>query len=209
MQDFYVLLLCLSMFQAQTRAFAFKAYLPRESTVTLNELESDGAIRETSRRSFLDKLACTSVASALCIPANSANASGGATAGGAYLLSAKQRYNERVRASVKELLAVEEALAAGSSKEAKTYFAGEATGSWKDLTAAGYLLSNAFRRSSTTPPDSLPAVKKYKAFAAEVDKLQKILKKKGAPDASAMFPEVEEALESWLTEIELPPAREL
>jgi hypothetical protein len=61
--------------------------------------------------------------------------------------------------SVKRLLLVGEALAAGSSKEAKEYFSGDETGTWKDMTAAGYLLSNAFRRSSTTPPDNLPAVK--------------------------------------------------
>ena len=42
---------------------------------------------------------------------------------------------------------------------AKDYFSNEADGGWKDLTAAGYLLSNAFRRSSSTAPDSLPAVK--------------------------------------------------
>ena len=83
----------------------------------------------------------------------SANASGGATAGGAYLLSAKQRYNERVKQAVKGLLDAQVALAAGNSKPAKAYFSSEEGGSWKDLTAAGYLLSNAFRRISTTPPD--------------------------------------------------------
>ena len=82
-----------------------------------------------------------------------ANGSGGATAGGAYLLSAKQRYNERVKGSVKGLLSAAEALAAGNSEKATQYFSYEDAGSWKDLTSAGYLLSNAFRRSSTTPPD--------------------------------------------------------
>ena len=83
----------------------------------------------------------------------------GATAGGAYLLSAKQRYNERVKTSIKGLLQTEESLKNGDSKSANAYFDGEDAGSWKDLTAAGYLLSNAFRRTSTTPPDSLPSVK--------------------------------------------------
>jgi len=83
----------------------------------------------------------------------SASASGGATAGGAYLLSAKQRYNERVKQAVKGLLDVSSALAEGNSKPAKAYFSSEDGGSWKDLTAAGYLLSNAFRRNSTTAPD--------------------------------------------------------
>lgn len=83
----------------------------------------------------------------------------GATAGGAYLLSAKQRYNERVKTAVQGLLKAADALKNGDSKAAKTYLDGEDAGSWKDLTAAGYLLSNAFRRNSTTAPDSLPSVK--------------------------------------------------
>ena len=49
----------------------------------------------------------------------------------------------------------------------------------------------------------------YKAFAAEVGNLQKTLKKKGAAGAADDFPKVEAALNSWLGEIELPPAREL
>jgi hypothetical protein len=93
-------------------------------------------------------------------------ASGGATAGGVYLLSAKQRYNTRVKAGVQQLLVVLEALktdggASSSSKVVKAYFNTENsdTGSWKDLTAAGYLLSNAFRINSTASPDKIPAVK--------------------------------------------------
>ena len=116
----------------------------------------------TTRIGFIKQLTYVPLA-AVAVAASSgvapANASGGATAGGAYLLSAKQRYNERVKGSVKGLLAAGEGLAAGDSKAAKAYFASEESGGWKDLTAAGYLLSNAFRRSSTTPPDSLPAVK--------------------------------------------------
>jgi len=50
---------------------------------------------------------------------------------------------------------------------------------------------------------------KYKAFAAEIDNLQKVLKKKGAAEASAGFSKVEVALDAWLAEVELPPAREL
>eukprot|EP00536_Pseudo-nitzschia_multiseries_P007177 jgi/Psemu1/195073/e_gw1.166.50.1 len=138
-----------------------------------------------------------------------ARASGGATAGGAYLLSAKKRYYERVKESVTGLLKAADALKDGDSKVAKEYFTSEDNGSWKDLTAAGYLLSNAFRRSSSTAPDSLPAVKKYKAFAKEVEGFQKVLKKKGAAGASDEFSSVEAALDEWLSEIELPPAREL
>ena len=114
-----------------------------------------------ARRSFLSKIALVPVVAlpALSVTPEPAQASGGATAGGAYLLSAKKRYYERVKTSVKGLLAAVEELKNGNSKVAKEYFASEADGSWKDLTAAGYLLSNAFRRSSSTAPDSLPAVK--------------------------------------------------
>lgn len=112
------------------------------------------------RRCYLRKLAVFPAAVAL-LPflANPAIASGGATAGGAYLLSAKQRYNERVKASVQGLLSAAAALKKGDSNPAKEYFGSEEGGSWKDLTAAGYLLSNAFRRNSSAAPDSLPAVK--------------------------------------------------
>jgi hypothetical protein len=39
--------------------------------------------------------------------------------------------------------------------------------------------------------------------------LQKVLKKKGAEEASGEFSKVETALDTWLAEIELPAAREL
>ena len=114
-----------------------------------------------ARRSFLEKLTLFPVVAlpSMTSMARYAQASGGATAGGAYLLSAKKRYYERVKASVSGLLHAADGLKNGDSKAAKEYFSNEADGSWKDLTAAGYLLSNAFRRSSSTAPDSLPAVK--------------------------------------------------
>jgi hypothetical protein len=52
-------------------------------------------------------------------------------------------------------------------------------------------------------------LKKYKAFAAEIANLQKVLKKQGAAAASNEFPKVEAALNEWLNEIELPAAREI
>jgi hypothetical protein len=39
------------------------------------------------------------------------------------------------------------------------YFSSEEEGAWKDFTAAGYLLANAFRTNSSAAPDSLPSVK--------------------------------------------------
>lgn len=142
-------------------AFSFQSNNVQPTSV----VKEDGT---TTRRNWIDQVVTASIATVAMTAAGTvtttatiepAHASGGATAGGAYLLSAKQRYNDRVKKSVTALLAVGEALAAGSSKEAKAYFTEEDAGSYKDLTAAGYLLSNAFRRNSTTPPDSLPAVK--------------------------------------------------
>jgi hypothetical protein len=52
-------------------------------------------------------------------------------------------------------------------------------------------------------------LQKYKAFAKTVDNFQKVLKKKGAAAAMDEFPGVEAALDEWLSEIDLPAAREL
>jgi hypothetical protein len=158
----------------QIWAFSLKETITKAPVfnTVLQQTDIGGDHKDTScslngRRSFLAKLALSPAVAlplAAVVPTNflsvePAWASGGATAGGAYLLSAKQRYNERVKASVQGLLKAADDLKAGDSKLAMEYFASEEGGSWKDLTAAGYLLSNAFRRSSTTPPDSLPAVK--------------------------------------------------
>jgi hypothetical protein len=50
---------------------------------------------------------------------------------------------------------------------------------------------------------------KYKAFVAEVVSLQKVMKKKGAAAAFEDFSKVEAALDIWLSEIDLPAAREM
>ena len=115
------------------------------------------------RRDFLSQAAVTTAASLLAaggfaVP-RPALASGGATAGGAYLLSAKQRYNDRVTKGLKGFLALEESLKAGSVKEATAYFAGVEVGTFGDISTAGYLLANAFRQSANKAPDALPSVK--------------------------------------------------
>ncbi|GMI20930.1 hypothetical protein TeGR_g4688 [Tetraparma gracilis] len=122
-------------------------------------------------------------------------ASGGATAGGAYLLSAKQRYNERVIKGSKLLRSV-----TGKDDEFRKQFM--KSEDWEDFKAAGYLLGNAFRRNSQQQPDSLPAVKKWKAFQAA---LEKLAKGKGAIDWS----EPRFLLDQYLEEVGLPIAREL
>lgn len=115
--------------------------------------DTDFSVLQASRRNVIETLSFVPAAMMLSVSVEPADASGGATAGGAYLLSAKQRYNERVKQGVKGLLAAESALKSGDANSAKAFFSTEDPGSWKDLTAAGYLLSNAFRRSSTQPPD--------------------------------------------------------
>lgn len=112
-----------------------------------------------SRRSMLQDVSLATLGIASGFVSQAAHASGGATAGGAYLLSAKQRYNERVTKGVTNFLALGPKLEAGSLEEANTYFSCNDAGCWSDLSAAGYLLANAFRRSASTNPDSLPAVK--------------------------------------------------
>lgn len=154
MQRFQILSILFLSLQSSAAAFqSSNSHVKKNSATVLHSASTGDA--STSRRSFLDLMA---LAPLVVIP-SAANASGGATAGGAYLLSAKQRYNERVKASVQGLLAVGDGLAGGSTTEAKAFFGSDDGGSWKDLTAAGYLLSNAFRRNSSSAPDSLPAVK--------------------------------------------------
>ena len=104
--------------------------------------ESDGIA--TSRRSFAeDVLGVSSIISLAFLSSTPCYASGGATAGGAYLLSAKQRYNERVTAGCKTFLNLD-----GDVDKLNSFFSTADVGGWEDFSAAGYLLSNAFRTSS-------------------------------------------------------------
>ena len=93
--------------------------------------------------------------------------------------------------------------------DAKAFFMTDAVGGWKDASAAGYLLANAFRRSSTTPPDSLPTVKKWKAFVAELEVMQKALKKKDAKSVKASYENALGLLDTYLESVELPSVLEM
>ncbi len=191
------------------------AFVPLSSSVRTAKSSSRLAAAEESnisRRDVLNKFSFASIASIGILSTSSvesASASGGATAGGAYLLSAKQRYNARVQAGVKSFAALESSLESGSLDATKAYFTTDDAGGWKDSSAAGYLLANAFRRSSTTPPDSLPTVKKWKAFAAEMDVLQKALKKKDAKNVKVSYEKGSGLLDLYLESVELPPVLEL
>jgi len=167
---------------------------------------------EITRRNILNSILPSVIATqALLIssPTPPAYASGGATAGGAYLLSAKQRYNERVTAGVKSFVALSQSIEGGDLSKATVYFTSEDVGSWKDFAAAGYLLSNAFRRSSSTAPDALPSVQKWKAFAAQGEAMQKAIKKKSKSGVQKAYTEATSLLDAYLEAVELPPAMEL
>jgi hypothetical protein len=75
------------------------------------------------------------------------------------ILQAKQRYNNRVTKGVASFVGLKSALEKGDIDAIRSYFSSEEEGSWKDFTAAGYLLANAFRTNSSAAPDSLPSVK--------------------------------------------------
>lgn len=146
----------LALFPFASYAFAPQPHFASALRQQQGKFENSSSLH-ASRRDFVEAAVGTAVL--LTVPTQNAWASGGATAGGAYLLSAKQRYNERVLAGVKGFLGLQSALEAGNIDALRVYFTNEDMGSWKDLTAAGYLLANAFRRNSTAAPDSLPSVK--------------------------------------------------
>mmetsp|Transcript_22273 Transcript_22273/g.31907 ORF Transcript_22273/g.31907 Transcript_22273/m.31907 type:complete len:242 (+) Transcript_22273:134-859(+) len=183
-------------------------------TVALNDLPlfaSKGDIHEAivTRRDASYFLGSTAVALALFSP-YAAYASGGATAGGAYLLSAKQRYNKRVTAGLKSFISLSSSLESGSLEATKSFFAGEDEGSWKDTATAGYLLANAFRKSSATPPDSLPAVKKWKAFKASVGEVYSAaVTKNNLKETTAAYANAQKSLDDYLEAVELPSSMEL
>ncbi len=71
------------------------------------------------------------------------------------------------------------------------------------------MLANAFRTSSTKAPDSLPAVKKWKAFAKNIELLKRALAKKDGEKVLASYKSAEEVLDAYLDEVELPSSMEL
>ena len=65
----------------------------------------------------------------------------------------------RVMKGVEGFAGLKVALEGGDIDVVRAFFAKEEEGSWKDLSIAGYLLANAFRRNSSSAPDTIPAVK--------------------------------------------------
>jgi len=172
-----------------------------------NDNDTTSTEAQSSRRNFVNNgvAASLGILATTVVPLGPANASGGATAGGVYLLSAKQRYNKRVLAGIGAFLALDPS----DLKQVDAFFATEEEGGWNDFSAAGYLLSNAFRTSSTKPPDSLPSVKKWKAFAKQAEALKKSVAKKDGEKVASSYQSAEESLDAYLDAVELPSVMEL
>jgi len=134
-----------------------------------------------------------------------ASASGGATAGGVYLLSAKQRYNKRVTSGLMAFLALD----VNDINAVNAFFETKDEGGWEDLSAAAYLLANAFRTNSSKAPDSLPSVKSWKAFSKDIDLLRRGLSKKDMGKVASSYKNAEEKLDEYLANVELPSVMEL
>lgn len=140
------------------------------------------------------------VAAAAFARVSRVDASGGATAGGAYLLRAKERYNARVEAGAKDFRAAISSVKAGNAEAMSAYFGGE---SYQDLCSAGFLLSNAFRSNSTQSPDKIPQVKKFKAFQKEADAVVAALKKRKTTEAQEAYARALEALDTYMQSVGL------
>lgn len=157
-----VLAICSLLVAMPCATLAFVPLLSVDRSFSVLTRQEETSL-DASRRDFVETITRTTVLSTAALlsaaPARNAMASGGATAGGAYLLSAKQRYNERVKGGVKGFLGLQADLEAGNLDPLRAYFANEDAGGWKDFSSAAYLLANAFRRNSTAAPDSLPTVK--------------------------------------------------
>mmetsp|Transcript_7785 Transcript_7785/g.9903 ORF Transcript_7785/g.9903 Transcript_7785/m.9903 type:complete len:210 (+) Transcript_7785:127-756(+) len=207
MRTFQFILFTVSLSLSPELTESFSVNAPKVTSKLTMTVSSD---KNVDRRKLLKDLSTTLTCIGIMnIPKQEALASGGATAGGAYLLSAKQRYNQRVSDGVKAYLALTTSLENGSLEETKAFFTTEEQGGWSDASAAGYLLANAFRRSSTTPPDSLPSVKKWKAFSAELGVLQKALKKKDLKGVKSSYKKSEDLLDAYLEAVSLPPVLEM
>lgn len=171
-----------------------------------HDIDSGGIAASITRRSFADDLLKCAVGISLAnLSSSPAHASGGATAGGVYLLSAKQRYNKRVLAGIKSFLTLD----ARDLGQVNAFIESSAEGGWEDLSAAGYLLANAFRTSSNKAPDSLPSVKKWKAFAKQIELLKLSLSKKDAEKVFSAYTNASEKLDAYLDAVELPSGMEL
>lgn len=68
-----------------------------------------------------------------------------------------------------------------------------------------YLLGNAFRFNQQKAPDLLPTVKAAKAFAKDIEEMEKALKKKNVKGVQAAYLKSLDVLDGYLDLVELPP----
>lgn len=183
------------------------------ATTSAADNQKDGAIDIStinfSRRDIFQSSSCAiALSTLLLMTPTAANASGGATAGGAYLRSAKQRYNDRVNDGAKAYISLGKSLLKDSDLGPSKIFLTDED-QWKDFASAGYLLANAFRSSSSTSPDALPSVKKWKAFSSKVESFEKAVKKKSLSTAQKEYEAGLELLDPYLEAISLPSVLEI
>ena len=100
---------------------------------------------------------------------------------GAFLAVGELATYDQVKHEIKTRLGLKEGVSNGKLLK-NAFFEGGKDSAAEDFLAAAYLLANAFRTNSTTAPDSLPTVKKLKAFMKEYETLLKLAKKKGSED---------------------------
>ncbi len=140
-----------------SQLWTIQAFVVPPNTMKSNTPSKSTTFMYLNRRESIQTI--IGITAGVFIQKQAVDASGGATAGGSYLISAKQRYNNRVKEGIKKFVLLESDLEKKNINSSVDYFTSESVGSWKDTSTAGYLLANAFRTSSAKPPDSLPAVK--------------------------------------------------
>lgn len=156
------------------------------------------AVAAIERREFFATTA--SVAAAALARVAAVDASGGATAGGVYLIRAKERYNARVEAGAKDFRGLSRAASSGDAATMAAFFTSE---SYEDLCSAGFLLANAFRSNSTQNPDKIPQVKLFKAFQKEADAAAALLKKRKVAESQEAYARALAALDAYMAAVGL------
>jgi len=182
------------------------------------------------RRGALELAGLASLALLAAAP-QSAQASGGATAGKYTTIPiAKRRYFGRVKQGVQEFKEVGASIKSGDLKSAAVteFFASNIkttserqkkqcmmsegctvqekfSSRYEDMKLSMYLLGNAFRMDSGKPPEKVKQVKEAKVFFQQVDKLQLASSKGNVKEAKARYADAIDALEIFLNDVELPP----
>ena len=194
------ILLLLSFFIRNTSAYVPRAQIfplsSKKQALTFHEHRSRSSINSAlSRRALLPLIP-------LILSPKPAISSGGATAGGAYLIRAKSRYSERVKRGATSFFELRHAVENGALLK-DPFLQGGKDSAFEDFTSASYLLANAWRSNSTTPPDSLPTVKKFKFFMKCWEDVKKESKNKKTEAALSSYDAAVDALKIFMASVEL------